>query len=180
MQRIAKDEPYVIDSDAVDVLLRHDWPGNIRELYHTLERAWLVGADHITARLLSAEMAGIAAKKKPASGGFAAMDQAERNSRPTPWRPPAQSRRGSLGMKPQPSATTRQARTGQVTRQIVHVDRSSICSAPCCWDDSGQFADKLHHKTASEYQVWQEGSQPKQIQTDEMMWQKRELGNREE
>ncbi|NLZ03294.1 MAG: sigma-54-dependent Fis family transcriptional regulator [Pirellulaceae bacterium] len=79
MQRIAKDEPYVIDSDAVDVLLRHDWPGNIRELYHTLERAWLVGADHITARLLSAEMAGIAAKKKPASGGFrAAMDQAER------------------------------------------------------------------------------------------------------
>ncbi|MDD4789349.1 MAG: sigma-54 dependent transcriptional regulator, partial [Pirellulales bacterium] len=79
MQRIAKDEPYVIDSDAVDVLLRHDWPGNIRELYHTLERAWLVGADHITARLLSAEMAGIAAKKKPASGGFrAAMHQAER------------------------------------------------------------------------------------------------------
>ncbi len=79
MKRIAKDEPYVIDSDAVDVLLRHDWPGNIRELYHTLERAWLVGADHITARLLSAEMAGIAAKKKPATGGFrAAMDQAER------------------------------------------------------------------------------------------------------
>jgi DNA-binding NtrC family response regulator len=79
MKRIAKDEPYVIDSDAVDVLLRHDWPGNIRELYHTLERAWLVGADHLTARLLSAEMAGIAAKKKPATGGFrAAMDQAER------------------------------------------------------------------------------------------------------
>jgi len=42
-------------------------------------RAWLVGADHITARLLSAEMAGIAAKKNPATGGFrAAMDQAER------------------------------------------------------------------------------------------------------
>ncbi len=52
----------MIDSDAVDVLLRHDWPGNIRELYHTLER--VAGrADHITARLLSAEMAGIAAKK---------------------------------------------------------------------------------------------------------------------
>jgi len=79
MRRIAKEQPYEIDSDAVDVLLRHDWPGNIRELYHTLERAWLVGADHITASLLTAEMAGIAAKKKPATGGFrAAMDHAER------------------------------------------------------------------------------------------------------
>jgi hypothetical protein len=31
---------------------------------------------------------------------------------------------------------------------------------------------KLKHKTESEYQVWQEGSKPKQIQNDEMMWQK--------
>ena len=33
---------------------------------------------------------------------------------------------------------------------------------------------KLRHKTESEYQVWQEGSQPKQIQDAEMMWQKLE------
>jgi putative transposase len=35
-------------------------------------------------------------------------------------------------------------------------------------------AHKLHHKTESESQVWQEGHHPEQIQTDEMMWQKRE------
>ena len=33
-------------------------------------------------------------------------------------------------------------------------------------------ATKLNHKTQSEYQVWQEGGKPKQIQNDEMMWQK--------
>ena len=33
-------------------------------------------------------------------------------------------------------------------------------------------AHKLPHKTQSEYQVWQEGSQPKQVQDEEMMWQK--------
>jgi REP element-mobilizing transposase RayT len=35
-------------------------------------------------------------------------------------------------------------------------------------------AHKLRHKTESEYQVWQEGSHPEQIQGDEMMWQKLE------
>lgn len=33
-------------------------------------------------------------------------------------------------------------------------------------------AHKLKHKKNSEFQVWQEGNQPKQIQNDEMMWQK--------
>jgi putative transposase len=35
-------------------------------------------------------------------------------------------------------------------------------------------AHRLRHKTESEYQVWQEGSHPEQIQTEEMMWQKLE------
>ena len=35
-------------------------------------------------------------------------------------------------------------------------------------------AMKLTHKKEGEYQVWQEGSKPKQIQNDEMMWQKTE------
>jgi putative transposase len=35
-------------------------------------------------------------------------------------------------------------------------------------------AHKLRHKTRSEYQLWQEGSQPKQIGTEEMMCQKLE------
>ena len=33
---------------------------------------------------------------------------------------------------------------------------------------------KLRHKTQSDYQVWQEGSHPQQIQNDEMLWQKLE------
>ena len=35
-------------------------------------------------------------------------------------------------------------------------------------------AHKLRHKTESRYQVWQEGNQPKQIRSDEVMWQKLE------
>lgn len=34
--------------------------------------------------------------------------------------------------------------------------------------------EKLAHKVQSDYQVWQEGSHPEQIQNDEMMWQKLE------
>jgi putative transposase len=33
---------------------------------------------------------------------------------------------------------------------------------------------KLRHKTDRTYQLWQEGSHPKMIQSDEMMWQKLE------
>lgn len=33
---------------------------------------------------------------------------------------------------------------------------------------------KLAHKVESEYQLWQEGSHPEQIQNDSMMWQKLE------
>ncbi len=32
--------------------------------------------------------------------------------------------------------------------------------------------EKAAHKKDREYQVWQEGSHPQQIQNDEMMWQK--------
>ena len=33
---------------------------------------------------------------------------------------------------------------------------------------------KLRHKVDLDYQLWQEGSQPKEITSDEMMWQKLE------
>jgi putative transposase len=33
---------------------------------------------------------------------------------------------------------------------------------------------QLRHKSESEYQVWQEGNHPEQIQTEDMMWQKLE------
>ena len=35
-------------------------------------------------------------------------------------------------------------------------------------------AHKARHKTQSEHQVWQEGNHPKQIQDEQMMWQKLE------
>jgi REP element-mobilizing transposase RayT len=38
-------------------------------------------------------------------------------------------------------------------------------------------AHKLPHKTQSEYQMWQEGNEPKQIQNDDMMWQKLEYAH---
>jgi len=48
-------------------------------LAHTLERAQLVGAGHITAELLAAEIGAIAIWRPSSPQGFqAAMDQAER------------------------------------------------------------------------------------------------------
>lgn len=80
LQRIAKGNPYEIDSAAIEVLQSHAWPGNVRELYHTLERTYLVGAGQITADLLSAEM-GDRSPSRPAAGGSSfqeVIDQAER------------------------------------------------------------------------------------------------------
>jgi DNA-binding NtrC family response regulator len=58
LHRIAGDEPYRIDPQAVVLLAQHEWPGNVREMYHTLERTYLIGGGHITADLVEAEMGG--------------------------------------------------------------------------------------------------------------------------
>ena len=58
LNRIAADRPRSIDPDALALLARHDWPGNVRELHHTLERAYLIGAGHITSEILSTEIGG--------------------------------------------------------------------------------------------------------------------------
>ena len=51
----------------------------MRELFHALERAFLVGSGHITTEVLSAESGGIATVPATANGPFqAVMDQAER------------------------------------------------------------------------------------------------------
>ena len=88
LRRLAGSSGYDLDSSALEVLTRHLWPGNIRELYHTLERALLVGGGQITADLLEAEIGGLPSDREsawrngqssPASGGFkAAMDYAEK------------------------------------------------------------------------------------------------------
>jgi len=83
LRRIANGCRYEIEPAAVEVLQQHDWPGNIRELAHTLERGFLVGNGRITAELLRAEMGGLdgGASGEPAEtpqGFQAAMDRAER------------------------------------------------------------------------------------------------------
>ncbi len=88
-KRIAGQGDCNIEPDALSVLMQHNWPGNIRELYHTLERAFLIGSGHITAELLATEMSGIRREETPdpsaaapsdlPSGGFqAAIDPAEK------------------------------------------------------------------------------------------------------
>jgi DNA-binding NtrC family response regulator len=52
MRQIAGDEGYAVDDDVLDVLQQHAWPGNIRELHHALERAWLVGAGRLSASVV--------------------------------------------------------------------------------------------------------------------------------
>ncbi len=78
--RIAKDRPGQIEPAAIEVLQQHNWPGNVRELYHTLERAYLVGAGQISADLLTAEMGGLPSQKAPSGSSFQeVIDQAERD-----------------------------------------------------------------------------------------------------
>ena len=50
--------PHAISDEALDRLLRHAWPGNIRELRNVLERAMIVGRGmaHIDAQHLPAEV----------------------------------------------------------------------------------------------------------------------------
>jgi two-component system, NtrC family, response regulator PilR len=79
LKRIAGDRPYQIDAAAIALLSRHDWPGNVRELYHTLERAYLIGAGHITGEVLTTELGSPDPNQRLPVGGFqAAIDHAEK------------------------------------------------------------------------------------------------------
>ncbi|MGQ9770938.1 MAG: sigma-54-dependent transcriptional regulator [Thermogutta sp.] len=57
MRKIAGEHPFSVNPAALEVLQEHDWPGNIRELYHTLERAYLIGNGALTADILRSETA---------------------------------------------------------------------------------------------------------------------------
>jgi DNA-binding NtrC family response regulator len=60
-------------------LQRHDWPGNVREFLHVLQRAYLVGSGTISGKLLLAEIDGLLQKQPAASGPFqATIDRTER------------------------------------------------------------------------------------------------------
>jgi len=70
LKRISQDQPGRLEASAVEVLQRHDWPGNIRELLHVLQRAYLVGSGTIGGQLLIAEIDGLAQKQRIAQGPF--------------------------------------------------------------------------------------------------------------
>ena len=96
----------------MDRLLQHDWPGNVRELTHALERAYLIGSGHITARVAGkrngrhcrAGGQGAAGGKAALAGDFqAAMDQTERDLLERALRTAAGNKTAAaaaLGMKP--------------------------------------------------------------------------------
>jgi len=53
--------------------------GNVRELHHTLERAYLIGGGQVTAEVLAGEMGSPETAPRPSLGGFqAAIDHAEK------------------------------------------------------------------------------------------------------
>jgi DNA-binding NtrC family response regulator len=104
LNRIAADRPRSIDPDALTLLARHDWPGNVRELHHTLERAYLIGAGHITSEILTTEIGGPDPNQRLPIGGFqAAIDHAEKQLLQDALRNSAGNKSAAaaaLGMKP--------------------------------------------------------------------------------
>ena len=79
LRRITDGRPCEIELESLELLKQHTWPGNVRELYHTLERAYLIGAGRITADVLATEIGGIDPQQRLPVGGFqAAMNHAER------------------------------------------------------------------------------------------------------
>ena len=57
----------------------YSWPGNIRELYHTLERTYLIGGGCITHEILASEIGGPDPNQRITVGGFqAVIDHAEK------------------------------------------------------------------------------------------------------
>jgi DNA-binding NtrC family response regulator len=104
LKRIAGGRPCRIDAEAAAILSRHDWPGNVRELHHTLERAFLIGAGHISAEILAAEVGGPDPNQRLPVGGFqAAIDHAEKQLLQDALRNSGGNKTAaaaSLGMKP--------------------------------------------------------------------------------
>ncbi len=70
IRRIAKDGPVRLEQSAIDVLQQHNWPGNIRELLHILQRVYLIGSGRITGDLLMSEIDGLSKKERIPAGPF--------------------------------------------------------------------------------------------------------------
>jgi DNA-binding NtrC family response regulator len=108
LRRHAGESNCRIEPGVLSLLERHVWPGNVRELAHVLERIYLVGNGHITAELIEAEIASIAAAggaaKGPPAGDFQSlMEQTERELLERALRTAAGNKTAAaaaLGMKP--------------------------------------------------------------------------------
>lgn len=70
LKRFAKEGPARVEPSVDEILKRHEWPGNIRELAHLLQRAYLVGAGVITGNLLLKELHAAARKRRIPPGPF--------------------------------------------------------------------------------------------------------------
>ena len=75
-----------LSADALDLLARHAWPGNIRELRNALEQVTLMSDDML---LTAAHFSGVVAASEPGSGGLVAarlslIPRADRAAVPSP------------------------------------------------------------------------------------------------
>jgi len=80
LDRIVQDCPAQFEPGAVEALQAHDWPGNIRELFHVLQRLYLIGTGVITRELVAAELRESAEKPLRPAGPFQeTIDKTERD-----------------------------------------------------------------------------------------------------
>jgi DNA-binding NtrC family response regulator len=77
LNNITHGQEYRMTDDAMKRLLNHPWPGNIRELSHTLERAYLTGSGMITPEQMAIDP--VSRSANAGNGGFKeTVQQAER------------------------------------------------------------------------------------------------------
>jgi DNA-binding NtrC family response regulator len=104
LKRIVTDRPARLEPSAIEALQRHNWPGNIRELYHLLQRVYLIGAGTITGELLLAEIDDVPQKELLPPGAFqATIDKTERELLETALQAAGGNKTAAaaaLGMKP--------------------------------------------------------------------------------
>ncbi len=72
--RVLGRAPIGIAQAALDVLLAHDWPGNLRELQHVVDRAVARAEGPQVLRADLPSLAGAAATTDPLEGTFAALE----------------------------------------------------------------------------------------------------------
>jgi transcriptional regulator with PAS, ATPase and Fis domain len=73
--------PRVLAEVALDALLRHGWPGNLREMRNVLERALLLarGRDVLDLAALPAELRGRSGTPDASTGDLRSLEEVERD-----------------------------------------------------------------------------------------------------